>query len=429
MPSPTTADSLPSPSSVHDVHAQQNASTVLTTSVPSLSTSAQGEEKKKNFTSALATGLPTLDAALLGGLRRGWITELTGLPNSGKTTLAMAWCRHQLQRDTSCDCVWLQSKPCVDLALLALAELDGKKLADQSRRDVRDAVHVASLPDLDALHALLQTWLSDAASLNSVGLLVIDSITELARNTFSYRAHDTLQRHDALANLMQTLKRLAEEQQVAVLVLTQHHPLQASPFRRDYQSGVPTESEEEDGDLHADSYARSVDASRSGGRPPNAGDQPSDRGLLHSPDVGELGRLFFHNVNVRLRVREAVPTYADAEAAAAAAPIFFDPATMAFTAPPLRPQWQLEVLKCPLCAPLAIGLRLAVVQCGERRSEEAKAEVEEETGVIPFFLSVVEQPERRAMQPASETTGAGGEGLYASIDPWDYTEIPAFLYL
>jgi hypothetical protein len=338
----------------------------------------------------LSTGLPTLDAATLGGLRRGWVTELTGLPSCGKTTLAASWCRHVLRCSAQgCDVVWLQSSAAVHTAVVSIG-VEDNSVAEQ-RRCLQDALHVACLLDLDALQDLLQLWLGDPASLRTVGLVVLDSLSELVHRSFSYGGEDGLQRHDALASVLQALKRVAEERQVSVLLLSQQQ-----------QAPLPSRSSvsaEEDSDWTAAAAA-----------PPLIG-----RGASASVEVGALGRLFFHSVNVRLRLREVC----GADAAA------FDSATFAFTASPTRTQWQLEVLKCPLCAPLAIVLQLRVSPLLPALGSTGAAG----TATCSSLLSVVEGPGQDTVQPLRDTEDAGGELLYASIDPWDYTEIQTFVYM
>ncbi|TPP53065.1 Rad51 family protein [Leishmania donovani] len=307
----------------------------------------------------LPTGLRSLDAALLGGLRRGWVTELTGLPGTGKTTLAAEWCRSCLRHARSCgtahDCVWLQSGSAVHSAVLATAheEADATELSS-----LVDAVHVACLSSLDGLQQLLARWQGtegSASPLSTVGLIVLDSITDLMRRSFRCEDDDALQRHEALATTLQSLKRLAEEQRVAVLVITQQ---QRHPWPALGRSSIS----------HT---IRGVDFS--------------------SEDVGQLGRLFFHNGD-----REA-----------------------------LRLRWQLEVLKSPLCAPFAVGLQLRV---------PTSLSCSDDPPCVPGLPLCVEEVDdddgsRGSAVPLAPNTQVE-EGLsLLSLDPWDYTEVPSFLYL
>ncbi|KPA76920.1 hypothetical protein ABB37_07300 [Leptomonas pyrrhocoris] len=387
----------------------------------------------KRCTASLPTGLATLDAALLGGLRRGWITELTGLANSGKTTLAAAWCRHCVSEAAHAsagiyDCVWLQSHSTVEAAVLSIAA-DVKaspRRANTSmearENGLQDAVHVACLPDLDALQDLLQLWLDDASSLRTVGLVVLDSITELARRSFSYSAQDALHRHDTLASVMQTLKRVAEDRQVAVLVLSQQHALRSSPF---CDGGYSNDDELQGFGGDAPSKGSSSASSPLGSNGKVWSTYGIESDSPSSPDVGKLGRLFFHSVNVRLQLRAVHRAGTNA--------VTFDASTLSFSTKAGGACWQLEVLKCPLCAPLAVTLQLSVCNGHARAAEENMQKEEDDDDAADDVsraspLSVVEVAGQHAMESLSRDEEAGGELLYAAVDPSDYTAVPAFLY-
>ncbi|CBZ24478.1 conserved hypothetical protein [Leishmania mexicana MHOM/GT/2001/U1103] len=374
----------------------------------------------------LPTGLRSLDAALLGGLRRGWVTELTGLPGTGKTTLAAAWCRSCLRHARSCgathDCVWLQSGSAVHSAVLAIAheEPDATELPP-----LADAVHVACLSNLDGLQQLLDRWQGtevSASPLSTVGLIVLDSITDLMRRSFRFEDDDALQRHEALATTLQSLKRLAEEQRVAVLVITQQqrHPWPAfgqSSISHTSRGVYEADGNEDEGDSEAwgSGYVRHASGG-SGVVGPHA-----CRGDFSSEDVGQLGRLFFHNVNVRLQLRAGVRP-------AGCRP---SPCTPCGAGGPegdreaLRFRWQLEVLKSPLCAPFAVALRLRV---------PTPLSGSDGPPCVPGLPLCVEEIDgedgsRGAAVPLAPNTQFE-EGLpLLSLDPWDYTEVPSFLYL
>ncbi|KPI85522.1 hypothetical protein ABL78_5403 [Leptomonas seymouri] len=380
----------------------------------------QGEKS----TAPLPTSLATLDAALLGGLRRGWITELTGPASSGKTTLATAWCHHNLNEAarTSAvgyDCVWLQSHSTVEAAVLSIATgmgdaSAGARVTVEATRDyLQDSMHVACLPDLDALQDLLQLWLDDPSSLRTVGLVVVDSITELVRKSFSYREQDALHRHEALASVLQTLKRIAESRQVAVLVLSQQHALHFPPIRGGGSGGFNDTDEN-------DATARDSSSSYFGfhGKSWTASGVEGD--ALSSPDVGELGRLFFHSVNVRLQLRAV--RRVDATAATWNSP------GLSLSATPISTCWQLDILKCPLCAPLSVALQLRVSHSPDRATAQTTQKGHSDAdGSRPMLLSVVEAPEQHTALPLRQAEEAGGEVFYASIDPCDYTEPLTFL--
>ncbi|GET86629.1 hypothetical protein, conserved [Leishmania tarentolae] len=374
----------------------------------------------------LPTGLGSLDAALLGGLRRGWVTELTGLPGTGKTTVAASWCRNSLYRARSCgvahDCVWLQSGSTVHSAVLGIAheETDANELPS-----LADAVHVACLSGLDDLQQLLGRWQGTAVSasaLSTVGLIVMDSITDLMRRSFRYEDDDALERHEVLATILQSLKRLAEEQQVAVLVITQQQRYSSPAFR---QSAIQHTSrgmyEEDSNEDEDDSEARGrvcgVHAEGSTG----IVDSHAGRSDFSSEDVGQLGRLFFHNVNVRLQLRAGVPSdgcrHSPCTPLGAGGPERDGEA--------LRLRWQLEVLKSPLCAPFTVGLQLRA-PTPLSRSDGLPCVPE-----LPLYVEEIDGGDmsgEAAVPPAPNTQFEEGISLL-SLDPWDYTEVPSFLYL
>ncbi|AYU76792.1 hypothetical protein, conserved [Leishmania donovani] len=374
----------------------------------------------------LPTGLRSLDAALLGGLRRGWVTELTGLPGTGKTTLAAEWCRSCLRHARSCgtahDCVWLQSGSAVHSAVLATAheEADATELSS-----LVDAVHVACLSSLDGLQQLLARWQGtegSASPLSTVGLIVLDSITDLMRRSFRCEDDDALQRHEALATTLQSLKRLAEEQRVAVLVITQQqrHPWPALG-RSSISHTIRGVYEEDGNEDEDDSEAWGSEYSRHASGGAGVVGPHACRSDFSSEDVGQLGRLFFHNVNVRLQLRAGVRSAGCRPSPSKP----FDAGGPEGDREALRLRWQLEVLKSPLCAPFAVGLQLRV---------PTSLSCSDDPPCVPGLPLCVEEVDdddgsRGSAVPLAPNTQVE-EGLsLLSLDPWDYTEVPSFLYL
>ncbi|CAC9459899.1 conserved hypothetical protein [Leishmania infantum JPCM5] len=373
----------------------------------------------------LPTGLRSLDAALLGGLRRGWVTELTGLPGTGKTTLAAEWCRSCLRHARSCgtahDCVWLQSGSAVHSAVLATAqEADATELSS-----LVDAVHVACLSSLDGLQQLLARWQGtegSASPLSTVGLIVLDSITDLMRRSFRFEDDDALQRHEALATTLQSLKRLAEEQRVAVLVITQQqrHPWPALG-RSSISHTIRGVYEEDGNEDEDDSEAWGSEYSRHASGGAGVVGPHACRSDFSSEDVGQLGRLFFHNVNVRLQLRAGVRSAGCRPSPSKP----FDAGGPEGDREALRLRWQLEVLKSPLCAPFAVGLQLRV---------PTSLSCSDDPPCVPGLPLCVEEVDdddgsRGSAVPLAPNTQVE-EGLsLLSLDPWDYTEVPSFLYL
>lgn len=364
-------------------------------------TKSATDTKGATAAAALATGWPTLDAALLGGLRRGWIMELTGPAQSGKTRVAATWCRAIME--DGADCIWLQPSSATRTPFAAFdASANGCSSSSssggggQGQRSMEEALHAACVSDLDALQDLLHVWLRDLSHLRRVGIVVVDSFPDLLRRSFSFGEHDALQRHDALANVSHALKRLAEEARVVVLLITQHSSTGHTSFFQ--ASDTPLS----DG---LGRTTRSVGHSNNNYDDGGTGDAVQ-RGVesRSSADVGELGRLFFHNVNVRLRLRT----------------VRVRPSRKSWSA---REQWRLEVLKCPLCAPLSIALRAEVQHPSTQSSSD----------VCSPFLSVSEAPaallDHGEVVENQEDVVVGCEVLFGALDPWDYTETPTFVYV
>ncbi|KAK7200697.1 AAA domain/Rad51 [Novymonas esmeraldas] len=375
---------------------------------------------------SVPSGLRTLDAALLGGLRRGWVTELTGHAGAGTTTVAAAWCRHCIVQARSCGevgaCVWLQSDSTISPAVQSIAYEDGD-VADGPL--LADAVHVACLADLEALQQLVDRWHAygtDPSPLQAARLVVLDSITELVRRSFSCNDNDALQRHDALAAALLSLKRLAAEHHVAVVVITQQLPQHSSPLALPRRGGTVSsghgadvEGREEDAD-ECDSSARLA-------------------GSGAETDAGQLGRLFFHSVNVRLQlrvgvpcVRPSLPTNPTGSAAIAEEEVEARGGSgVGGGEQQQRWRWQLEVRKSPLCAPFGVVLRMRV--------PAADAAGEHTADVVGPPLEVEEadgEGDDGVGAAVALTSGAAAEAveslLYSCLDPWDYTEVPAFVY-
>ncbi|KAG5484716.1 hypothetical protein LSCM1_06534 [Leishmania martiniquensis] len=371
---------------------------------------------------SVPTGLRSLDAGLLGGLRRGWVTELTGLPGTGKTTLAAAWCRsclrHAVSSGVAHSCVWLQSGSAVDSAVLAIAHQEANVVGAPP---LAGAAHVVCLADLDELQRLMGRWQITGASgppLTTVGLIVLDSITDLVRRSFRFRDDDVLQRHDALAMALQSLKRLAEEQHAAVLVITQQQRHSPPAFAKSTTSRTCRGTDEEDG--NEDEEDEEAWGSGCGGRASVVGAHAGG-GNFSAENVGQLGRLFFHNVHVRLQLRAGVPC----AGCGSSSPTPCDAGDGKYEVNTMRLRWQLEVVKSPLCAPFAVALRLRAP------SSPWCPDAPPCVPGLPLCVEEINGQEGSCGAvgpPAPNTRFEEGLALFA-LGPWDYTEAPYFLYL
>ncbi|KAG5510083.1 hypothetical protein JKF63_06976 [Porcisia hertigi] len=373
----------------------------------------------------LPTGLRSLDASLMGGLRRGWVIELTGLPNTGKTMLAAAWCRNHLSLARSsgaaCHCVWLQSGSALDSAVLSMVheEENATELPPLS-----NAVHTACLSSLPDLQRLLDSWRAtdtSASPLSSVGLIVLDSITDLVRRSFNYRNDDTLQRHDAMATVLQSLKQLAEEQHAAVLIITQQKPYpmpESGPSCTSYTSRATHEEGSNHLEGHGEARVSGYGTCASG----VAGfvGPPASQSNVRAEDVGQLGRLFYHNVNVRLELRTCVPSVIRQPSSRRSS----DASNPEANEAAIRLRWQLEVLKSPLSAPFAVALRLRAPPCSTSASDLPCS-----PGPPLWVEEIDDDSNGEVVLPLAQKTQYE-EGLpLLSLDPWDYTDVPSFVYL
>lgn len=82
---------------LHEMGSAQCMDDMLSNSSATLASShgvAHGIAAPSSTSACFGTGLLTLDRALLGGLRVGLVTELTGAVGCGKTTLALSWVIH-----------------------------------------------------------------------------------------------------------------------------------------------------------------------------------------------------------------------------------------------------------------------------------------------------------------------------------------------
>ena len=169
----------------------------------------------QNCSTILATGLPTLDASLRGGLRVGTLTELVGCAGVGKTQLAL---------QMACQCpgatIFIDTEAKVSLSRL-------QEMAHHHRTNVLSRVTVHSSNNFVELCQVLgqmeDTILNHNSSSSSstvppVKLLVIDSIAApVRRHEFGSAAAQAA----AVLQLAQTVKRLADQFQLVALVINQ----------------------------------------------------------------------------------------------------------------------------------------------------------------------------------------------------------------
>jgi replicative DNA helicase len=175
----------------------------------------------------IPTGFPSIDRLLGGGLRRRDLVVLGGDVGSGKSALALGLALRVAQRGTGVALVSgeMDEERLMERALaiegrVAVDELRGAKLNDETRAGIGGAaVRLRDLP-LASLPLAAPDFESVARrldSLPSLGLVIIDYLQLVPSPAGVTR---TTQDED-LALVLQRLKALALERQVALVVVSQ----------------------------------------------------------------------------------------------------------------------------------------------------------------------------------------------------------------
>lgn len=172
----------------------------------------------------IATGFPSLDKMLGGGLRRGDLTVLGGDVGSGKSALALAVAMRASQRKLRV--LFLSGEMSTDRLLERALAIEGRVRVDDLRQGVPNDVARASvgaaavkmrdsMPQLDVLRPGGIPALVEQVDGAQLDVLVVDSLQWLARGS---REMD-----EELADAVRRLKSLALEQHIAILT-TSHLP-------------------------------------------------------------------------------------------------------------------------------------------------------------------------------------------------------------
>lgn len=170
----------------------------------------------------IATGFPTLDRLLGGGVRRGDLIALGGDVGSGKSSLALAIAlRAAAQRS---EVAYFSGEMTVDRVLERVLAMEGRATIDDLRtgtldEESRSSVGAAALRLRDVMPRFarmpregLQALANEITALTDVELVVIDSLTCLPLGDKT--------EGEALAAAVRTLKRTAVEARVALLITT-----------------------------------------------------------------------------------------------------------------------------------------------------------------------------------------------------------------
>lgn len=181
----------------------------------------------------IATGFPSVDRVLGGGLRRGDLVVVGGDVGSGKSAFALAVAMRAAQ--TGLKVIFLSGEMSTDRLLERALAIEGRVRIDELRQGIaadatRASVGAAAvrlrevLPQLDTLPAGGVEELADRLDGERYDLVVVDSLQWLARGE---RASD-----EELAAAVRGLKTLALTQHAAVLTTAQMVPAVARDDRR-----------------------------------------------------------------------------------------------------------------------------------------------------------------------------------------------------
>lgn len=181
----------------------------------------------------IATGFPSLDRMLGGGMRRGDLIVLGGDVGSGKSALALAIAMRAAQRQLRV--TFFSGEMSMDRLLERALAIEGRVRVDDLRQGVPHDIARASvgaaavrmrevLPQLEVLTSGGVASLADQIEASRLDLIVIDSLQWLASGT-----RDT---DEELSEAIRRLKALALEQHVAILTTAQLPHLSARDDRR-----------------------------------------------------------------------------------------------------------------------------------------------------------------------------------------------------
>jgi replicative DNA helicase len=170
----------------------------------------------------IATGFPTLDRLLGGGVRRGDLIALGGDVGAGKSALALAIALRAATRRS--EVAFFSGEMPVERVLERALAMEGRTTIDDLRTGTLDdasraSVGAAALRIRDVMPRFArmpregaEALATEIASLTDVELVVVDSLTALPLGDRS--------EGEALAAAVRILKRAAMEARVALLMTT-----------------------------------------------------------------------------------------------------------------------------------------------------------------------------------------------------------------
>ncbi|ESL09556.1 DNA repair protein [Trypanosoma rangeli SC58] len=180
----------------------------------------------------ISTGQRCLDDALRGGVGCGMIMEVTGASGTGKTALALGLAMHAATHPKTdgrrARTLWITTDLSAFPAAVAAEVLQWHLAArscsgDEGSENVGNVlrnVAVRICSTLAQLREYLPALRGHVARQTDLRLVVIDNFTVLVRRSFPGVEDEVKERHEAVAELMNVLKSLAQEFRVAVVIAT-----------------------------------------------------------------------------------------------------------------------------------------------------------------------------------------------------------------
>lgn len=181
----------------------------------------------------IATGFPSLDRMLGGGMRRGDLIVVGGDVGSGKSAFALAVALRAAQRRLRV--LFLSGEMSTERLLERVLAIEGRVRVDDLRQGVpndsaRASVGAAAvrmregLPRFDVLGAGGVAALAESAEGTKLDLLIVDSLQSLAQGS--------RKTSEELAEAIRRLKTLALERHIAIFTTAQLPHLSARDDRR-----------------------------------------------------------------------------------------------------------------------------------------------------------------------------------------------------
>lgn len=169
----------------------------------------------------LPTGLPSLDAALRGGLGAGTLTEIVGPNGAGKTQFALMMCARTWAASRK-GVVYLDTEGSFSAQRLRQihCEVAGVPATHVDVREMLSATYVFRISTTEELIATIGSLRAHVIQ-HSTGLIVLDSVAAVVRRDFSGESSSIFQRQEALSRVAAMLKAISEHAGIVTLITNQ----------------------------------------------------------------------------------------------------------------------------------------------------------------------------------------------------------------